>query len=283
MEIYLKKGHKLNNKYKILWILYSGEFSNVYLSEYNNKKYIIKECFPKKIVIRDKNFVFTEKNKKIFEGLKNNFKNEFKISKKLININGIYKIKEYIEENGTIYIIVNYITGNTLKEYIINNNLEFNEIINIFMKIVKIMKNVHDRGVLHLDLKPSNIIIDNKKNVNIIDFGLANSFKSKKVIFSNGYSALEMYSHRKKIDKRTDIYSIFCILYFMFMKKKPENSFKRYFLDEINFEKIDKYIEKNDFKMFLEKGMSVKKEDRYRNMREVEFFVKGFMKSRGIK
>ena len=99
------------------------------------------------------------------------------------------------------------------------------------MKFIKI--------ILHLDINSKNIILDKNMNVKIIDFGASKKLDNKirnEVVVCDGYTALEQYSFNSVKDRRTDIYSIFAILYFMLFKKKLKSSYERFLNDE-EFEK----------------------------------------------
>ena len=117
-------------------------------------------------------------------------------------------------------------------------------------------------------------------NVKIIDFGASKKLDNKirnEVVVCDGYSALEQYSFNSVKDRRTDIYSIFAILYFMLFKRKLMSSYERFLNDE-EFEKNKvKIVEKYGKKLgkILEKGLELKKNKRYNNLEEVLVEVKG--------
>lgn len=304
MEIYLPNDYMLKNKYKILEGIFSGDFSNIYIVEYGNKKYILKEYFPKKFSIRIKNMsIFTEKNKYLFEKMKINFFNEIHNLKRLKKRDGIVEIFDSFNENNTEYILMEYCVGINLKEYIINTkNMSMNDIIRIFLKILKVINKIHGENIVHLDIKPSNIFIDQYENIKIIDFGSSIKLKSNshykkglkikyfsnEIIVSNGYSALELYSREKNLDKRSDIYSLFCVLYFMFSKKNPISSIKRFLEDPLKVEdiffkysnnngnvEINKQIDDRYYKLLemVQRGLAIKKEERYRNIGEIIYIL----------
>ena len=109
----------------------------------------------------------------------------------------------------------------------------------LFYKILEPIREIHKKGIIHRDIKPSNIIIDENLEIKIIDFGSSINREEKNgeyIKVTEGYSPLEMYSISTDIDERTDIYSLFALLYFMLNKQKPMDASKRFHYPELLFE-----------------------------------------------
>lgn len=282
MEMFLPTNYKLCRDYEIVQYICNTEFSNIYVVKRRGKKYILKEYFPKNLVLRDKNGrVFTEKNRDEYEKYRVIFKTEIKNLKKLNIEKGIVKIIDNFKYNNTEYIVMEKIEGSSLKEIIMSKNeMKLQEIMDIFLKIIKIVSKIHKNKILHLDINPKNIMLDKNMNVKIIDFGLSKKLDNKirnEVVVCDGYSALEQYSFTAIKDERSDIYSIFAVLYFMLFKKKLKSSYER-FLNDIEFEKSKVEITKKygkKLEKLLQKGLEIKKEKRYSNLKEVLVEAKG--------
>ena len=138
----LPLNYKLKNKYKIIKHVAESNFSNIYMVLYNNRKYIVKECFPVNIVIRDEdNKVFTEKYKSKFKMIKNDFRKESELLRKF-NDENIVELIDYFTENNTEYMLLEYCEGSSLKQYILENELAEEEISGIFLKIIKALKKI---------------------------------------------------------------------------------------------------------------------------------------------
>ncbi len=282
MEMFLPINYKLCCDYEIVQHICNTEFSNIYVVKCKGKKYILKEYFPKNLVLRDENGkVFTKKNRDEYEKYRAIFKTEIKNLKKLNIEKGIVKIIDNFKYNNTEYIVMEKIEGSSLKEIIMSKNkMKLQEIIDIFLKIIKIVSKIHKNKILHLDINPKNIILDKNMNVKIIDFGASKKLDNKirnEVVVCDGYSALEQYSFTAIKDERSDIYSIFSVLYFMLLKRKLKSSYER-FLNDIEFEKSKVGITKKYGKKLgklVKKGLEIEKEKRYSNLEKVLVEVKG--------
>ena len=292
---FLSKGTILNGKYKIINYVSKSDFSNIYLAENGQRKKVaVKECYPSEIVMRYENKVFTEKYRKDFEKLKECFRKEKHILEKFckkskgskgkfwnkVIKDDVIRILDFFSENGTNYIVMEYF-GITLKKYILENKIQdektrINDILKIFRKIVRVVGKIHKKGIIHCDLKPSNILIDIRGNIRIIDFG-SSLRKGQKIDFievSEGYSAIEVYSKKVQIDERADIYSLSALLYFMLCGKKIDGAVKRFYKPELEFarevilgfEKIGKFKE---VEKIIKKGLEFERKKRFKSVREM--------------
>ena len=270
---FLPLDYKFQNNYEIEGYIDETEFSNVYLVSTFNKKYVIKECFPKSITIRDDDLkIFTNKNIEKFNLVKNSFQREKEILEKLDKNKNVVDLVNFFEENNTIYLVLEYFEGINLKKYVLENELPEKEILQIFLEIVKIVIEIHDECVIHRDIKPSNILINGKNEIKIIDFGtglLKDNRNGDYIKVTEGYSALEMYSLKTEIDERSDVYSLCALLYFMLEKKKLKSVLDRFYSEELTFErKINE-----DLKKIMEKGLAIHRKERYRSCLEIYYEI----------
>ena len=270
---FLPLDYKFQNNYEIEGYIDETEFSNVYLVSTFNKKYVIKECFPKSITIRDDDLkIFTNKNIEKFNLVKNSFQREKEILEKLDKNKDVINLVNFFEENNTIYLVLEYFEGINLKKYVLENELPEKEILQIFLEIVKIVIEIHDECVIHRDIKPSNILINGKNEIKIIDFGtglLKGNRNGDYIKVTEGYSALEMYSLKTEIDERSDVYSLCALLYFMLEKKKLKSVLDRFYSEELTFEhKINE-----DLKKIMEKGLAIHRKERYRSCLEIYYEI----------
>ncbi len=243
----LKVGASLHGKlvYRITSQLGHGGFGITYLAEATQKvdgidhdlKFCIKEFF-----LRDKcsreasgwvNFNTDEKTEK---NGKSDFKKEAEILKSLNEVPGIVPVSEIIEANNTVYYVMQYLDGQTLDKKIhTETRLEENAALPIIRKVGKALGVLHNKNMMHLDVKPENImLVDKFGEINpvLIDFGLSRSYNmfgresSGKKIFaiSEGYSPVEQYGIINSFHAETDVYALAATLFHMLTGEVPKPS-----------------------------------------------------------
>ena len=145
----------------------------------------------------------------------------------------IVNIYDFFEENGTAYIIMEYIDGVLLKDYLDKQGAMPAEVaMSVIMPIIEATKKIHSKGIIHRDLSPDNIFITDEQSIKIFDFGAAQLNDSKagmagEKVIKVGYSAPEQYRDKSKQDFYTDIYSVGAILYQLLTGQKPMESTER--------------------------------------------------------
>lgn len=131
----------------------------------------------------------------------------------------------YQDSNGNLYLPMEYVEGETIEQRVnANGAFPMEEAVDIMSKILEAMQYVHDRQRIHRDIKPSNIMIRPDGRICIIDFGIAKDAKIGtgqtvgRIIGTDGYMSPEQ-AKGLNIDRRTDIYSLGCVLYFLLTGK----------------------------------------------------------------
>ena len=182
----------------------------------------------------------------------------------------IVSIYDYLEENDTAYMVMEYLHGCTLKQYIREHGgrLDTDHILHICLSVLDALAVVHKAGMIHRDISPENIFICEDLTVKLIDFGAAKQVyldgeQTMSVVLKPGYAPPEQYAKKDKQGPWTDIYALGATLYFAATGEKPEESFGRVLEDtikpvcEVNPE-IPMYLSK-----VIMQAMSVKIENRY--------------------
>ncbi|MDE6522252.1 MAG: serine/threonine protein kinase, partial [Muribaculaceae bacterium] len=220
-----------NGKYRIIRVLGQGGCGITYLTTEvsSGKSVTVKEFFPSGFCVRD---IVTGKitmTNPLMEKHKNKFISEAKkIS--MLNHKGIVKVIEVFEENGTAYYAMDYIAGQSLWELIQQHQFSVKESLNIIGKVSKALSHIHSKRMLHLDIKPMNIMMRSlDKEPIIIDFGISKTFDAKGnpnttylPAASIGYSPAEQFAGEiNKFAPQLDIYSLGATLYTLLTGSVP--------------------------------------------------------------
>ncbi|MFQ6067133.1 MAG: protein kinase [bacterium] len=154
------------------------------------------------------------------------FRNELKLARKITHKN-VCRMHDFHEEEGIPFITMEYVAGEDLKSFIRSKgNLTEEEAISIAKQVCEGLAVAHELGVVHRDLKPQNIMIDEKGNAKIMDFGIARSIEAPGVtatgmmIGTPDYISPEQ-AEGEEADQRSDIYSLGSILYEMVTGSVP--------------------------------------------------------------
>ena len=259
----LAEGTVIGGKYKIDKVLGSGGFGITYLAydEKLDRKVAVKEYFPDGIATRTGNKVTMPPTLDNNENLLS-FKNEARSIAKLKNI-GIVSVYDVIEENDTVYIVMEYIEGTPFSSLL--GNIDEKNAVKYMRQIAEAIGSVHAVGLLHQDIKPENIILAKDGSVKIIDFGssrvfVADKTKTYEKILTPGYAPLEQYGGKGKRGEYTDVYAICATLYALLKGFSPPEATELAGGTEIDFTNIGEKL-----KNILKKGLSIKIPERIQN------------------
>ena len=166
------------------------------------------------------------------DNIRMRFKQEAKIMATL-NHEGITKVIDFDETESRLAIVMEYLDGQTLDELIKKKGaLPEKEALELFIPILEAFEYAHNKGIVHRDVKPSNIFITKEGKVKIMDFGIAKLVEEgAKLLTQTGtqmgtpvYMSPEQVEDSKHIDKTTDIYSLGVTLWFMLNGSAPYDS-----------------------------------------------------------
>ena len=224
----LYEGVVLEGKYIIQNTIGVGGFGIIYFAEDINLKLkvAIKEYFPSGIVTRvskegiDIHVLGGKYGQQYNKGLRQ-FEQEANRLFMFRNCTGVIDILNFFYANNTAYMVLEYIYGNNLREYLGKNGdkLQWNEAYKLIRPVIESLVVVHKAGIVHCDISPDNIMITKEGNVKIIDFGSAYSIKEhneeRLILLKRGYSPPELYQEKGNIGSWTDVYSVCATLYRM--------------------------------------------------------------------
>lgn len=247
----LKENSQLRNgKYTITKVIGQGGFGITYLAlsqetlEGNIGKFdvevpvAIKEFFVKDSCVRKEDttevVTLTDANDQRIAVLKKQFIKEAENMSRLNHPN-INKVKDVFEENGTVYYVMQYLKGGSLKE-LVEDKGPFSEQKSLvyIRQIADALKYMHRQHLCHLDVKPANIILNEHDEAVLIDFGIAKHYEKKgdetsesAVGVSDGYAPIEQYqSALQEFSPSTDIYGLSATLYFLITGTIPPDAYQ---------------------------------------------------------
>ena len=131
------------------------------------------------------------------------------------------------EFEGTMFLVLEYVEANSLTEFLAKEKPDADELRELFRQLVGGVEASHACGVLHLDLKPSNVLITPDGKVKLIDFGLVQSVTADNTSVGSGTPAFmppEIARKGENVDERTDVFGLGAVLYYMLNGKPPFQS-----------------------------------------------------------
>ena len=233
----LIKGTELKRgDYQIIEVLGQGGFGITYLARQTalGRKVAIKEFFMKEHCNRESDSKSVSVPSTGSKGLVEYFKKKFLKEALLIasfNNARIIRIYDVFEENGTAYYVMEYLEGESLKEVVDNNGaLPEDVAVKYIRQAAEALSAVHAHNLLHLDVKPANIMLDENCNAVLIDFGVSKHYdeeggqtSSGLTGLSEGYAPLEQYETGllKEFTPAPDIYALGATLFFLLTGTRP--------------------------------------------------------------
>ncbi|MGN0154152.1 MAG: protein kinase [Lachnospiraceae bacterium] len=275
----LPEGTRLPNNYTVNKILGEGGFGITYSGTLTitGEKVAIKEYFPNGLAHRDYkpdgsySVVPFYGMEDAFEKGRRHFLNEASILKEFQNLNSIVSVKDVIESNGTAYLVMEYIDGITLKQYVKENGaLSFQELLPLITPVIQSLIQVHKHGLIHRDISPENLMIGIDNQLHLIDFGAASienhhDSKSVTIMLKSGYAPPEQYLDDGKQGAWTDIYALCATMYMALTGFAPTDSIRRIQQDELP--SLAAHADISSWQAAsIEKGMSLTAADRFQNM-----------------
>ena len=277
----LAPGTVLNNKILIGNILGKGGYGITYIGYDMLLEYrvAVKEFFPDEMVDRAEDgktvTVLDEVNGEEYQKETTAYLREARVLAEYSKFPGIVAIKDLFYENNTGYLIMEFLEQGNLRKYIDSHGgwLGVEESLELMEPVISILGKLHKTGLIHRDISPDNIMMDNDGSVKLIDFG-----GSKKIGISNqqvflgkwGFAPLEqMLSKLSEQGPWTDIYGICATLYCMMTGDVPQASYERNEKDELI--DISQYTISIDKKIAatIMKGLSMNPKDRQQSIDEL--------------
>jgi len=234
--------------YRIIRKVAAGGFGVVYLAlDSEGQQVAVKEYLPSSLASREPGelapTVAAEKLSLYRLGLKSFFEEGRALAQ--ISHPSVVSVMNFFRENETVYMVMNYLEGAALQDFIITardlkQQKVFREstIRSLFDEILRGLRIVHQHKMLHLDIKPANIFITDDNRSVLIDFGAAREVLSKegnfiRPMYTPGFAAPEMYRRDSSMGPWTDIYAIGACIYACMQGYPPNEAPQRVEKDRI--------------------------------------------------
>ena len=291
----------LREKYQIKKVLGQGGFGITYLAydQTLQQNVAIKEYFPVKIVRRLGNtlregqgeyelsataMVYPQngQEEKYLNGMKN-FLEEAQVLFGKFDVEGLAAVKDYFEENGTAYIVMEYLSGPTLQEYEKEHKGKISEKqAEILLEpVINALAYIHSIGIVHCDISPDNLIFNKEGQLKLIDFGAAKNKKKEKEeqYCKGGYTAPEQYLEKEFVGPWSDVYSLCAVWYEMLTGIKVPPAVERLQKDRLkNMTMASEVSEQTN--NILKKGLSLEIQKRYFSVLNLSCDIKSNMESK---
>ncbi len=236
-------GTVLQDQYAIGRVLGQGGFGITYLGwdQVLNRPVAIKEYFPASIVTREAalgNSIHVTTGGSFFYSGRDRFLQEAQTLAKLQNVPEIARVHNFFSANGTAYIVMEYVDGITLQSYVQQKGgrLSPAEALGLLQPITRALSNVHRAGLIHRDISPDNIMLDQGGRVRLLDFGTARPASSEaggmathstQAILKHGFAPIEQYQTRGILGPWTDEYALCATVYFCMTGQIPPEATSR--------------------------------------------------------
>ena len=275
----LRKGTRLIGRYTIEGVLGQGGFGITYLGmdELHKKKVAIKEFFPQGIVTRNIEYEDTVTvtlvgEKENYDKGKERFLKEAQTMAMFSKDKGIVKALDFFEINNTAYIVMEYLEGVTLKQYLRENKrIDAEDLVELLVPLIEALDEIHSQGLIHRDISPDNIMVLPDGRIKLMDFGAARDYtefgeKSLSIVLKPGYAPPEQYQTHGVQGPWTDIYALCATMYKCITGENPPDAIDR--LVDDHLKKISAFGNPvlPQIEEAIIKGMSVAAKDRYQNV-----------------
>ena len=258
----LNKGDILAERYQVVSFIDGGGMSRVYLVKdlRLETQWALKE------------FSYTAGSDSEKKQLERSFVKEAKVCARLSHP-GIARVVDFFSIEDRHYLVEEFVEGETLLNKLQNSPLSVEETIAITIRLTKILTYIHEQGIVYRDLKPDNVMVKPDGSIKLLDFGIArvhktNQEKDTVILGTPGFAAPEQYG-TAQTDQRSDIYSLGALIHHALTGRDPRE--KPFDFDSPSSMGV---IISPALESSIMKALSMKKENRYSSIAEMEKEIK---------
>lgn len=235
----LPVGTILGGKYYIGGVIGQGGFGITYrawdLSL--DVKLAVKEYFPGNCVFRAgvgqaEVMARSSETEDFFSRGREQFFSEARSLAKFTGLSGVVGVRDFFQENGTAYIVMDYAEGRTLKDIMDKEKRSFMDVLEMLRPLISDLGVMHEQNLIHRDIKPENIMVSPADKAVLLDFGAARAymgnqkFSTYSMTLTHGYAPVEQYQNGQQ-GPWTDVYAMCATLYELATGKQPTTSLER--------------------------------------------------------
>ncbi len=280
-SFFLPESYVLKERYEILEPLGKGGFGMTYLAldRVLERLVAIKEYMPSEWAIRDESDYCVEVvSSAVLEGYQKalaNFRNEAVFMARLNDNPVVANVYDYFADNETAYIVMEYVEGENVGKFgKLIGGFQYEAAKDIFIKLLEAVKAIHEKGIVHEDISPGNIILNTENQLKMIDFGSAHQQGTgicsiAEMMIKPGYAAIEQYDEEYVADVRTDIYQAAATFYMLLTGEKPLEASDRWKEDTMKFPRELGVEMPEEEEAILRKALAVLPESRFSQIEEV--------------
>jgi serine/threonine protein kinase len=205
------------------------------------------------------------------------FLEEARVLARFAEHQGIVAVRDFFPAHGTGYLVMSYLEGLTLKDYLARQGgqIPFPQALAILMPVMDALRAVHQVGLLHRDISPDNIYITRDRQVKLIDFGAARAAmgahsRSLSVILKPGYAPPEQYGSQGRQGPWTDVYAVGATLYQMLTGQMPPEAPDRLYQDTLKPPTAYGADLPQTAELALFKALAVRAEQRFQSVADLQ-------------
>jgi eukaryotic-like serine/threonine-protein kinase len=277
--------------YKVERTLGQGGFGITYaaINATNHQPVAIKELLPEKCVRRGTVIAWSpqvtpQKKREQIEAVQ---REAFFLSK--CTHPNIVKIYDSFEENDTAYIVMQMVTGNSLTKLLEQQKkLSEAKVKHYFIQVGEALREIHSKNLLHRDINPNNIMVDDHDRVTLIDFGntrefIAGQSRDMTRTITPGYAPLEQYSQRGKRGPAADFYAACATMYELLTGEIPPEPIERLKTDILKSPRLLEPSLSPLTEQIILSGLKIRAEDRFQTADELIQALQGKFVSPGLR
>ena len=252
----LPVGTILKDQYLIGRVLGQGGFGITYLGWdlYLDTPIAIKEYYPAGSVMRECTTSLEVKNYSNDSGSefrddRQRFMNEAKALARFCNVPQIVQVRNFFPANNTAYIIMEYVEGVTLKDFVRKKGaLSLDQALKLLVPVMNALEKIHQSGIIHRDISPDNIMLTFYGGAKLLDFGAVRDVRgvtpngqltqSTVAILKQGFAPMEQYQTRGALGPWTDVYAMTATLIYCLTGNIPPEAPDRLMGDDLQLEQM---------------------------------------------